>query len=135
MALGQSLDELNWDVLVALGWKIEPVEKFHGRQLYSIFDPTGRVRGTDEGDPYSVAKRQGSIPLYAMSETMALKLLEDYEYTINRRYYTNSQGVRTLLYYVSLLNEKVFFSQDLAYAVCKCFLDIKQKESSNAVLP
>ena len=123
MALGQSLDELNWDVLVALGWKIEPVDQFHGSKYYSIFDPLGSVRATDEGDPYAVAKRCGSIPLFAMSETMAIKLLDSRPFVIQHVRITTSQGIERYVYHVSLPDSpNVHVDENLAVAICNCFL-------------
>lgn len=123
MPFKKSPDELNWDVLVALGWSIKPVDAFHGRKFFSIFDPTGSIRATDEGDPYAAAKRLGNIPLFAMSETMAIKLLDSRPFVIQHVHITTSQGIERYVYHVSLPDSpNVHVDENLAVAICNCFL-------------
>ena len=119
----QTPDELNWDVLASLGWKIVNGEYYNGRQLYEIRDATNRVRGTDEGNPYARAKALGNLPMYSMNATMALTLLEDVEYTIAKRFDKTSQGIQRTVYNITIGADRQYKGyDDLAYAVCQAYL-------------
>jgi hypothetical protein len=123
-----SLEELNWDVLYALGWRItEEVSEYSGKRCYRLRDSQHKIQATDAGDPYRMARRNGNVPLYVFDDNLALTLFEDLEYAITHRFEMNDEGERVPYFFITVSTfHNVNFSLkgygSLAETLCKLFI-------------
>lgn len=106
-----SKDELNWQVLERLGYKIvKPL----GYANFVLLDNRGKIVGGDFGDPYSSAKSLNTIPLYSERIDDAAELIRGKSFQIN--------AVADGTFYVSIETLWFAIGQDIAEAICLAWI-------------